>query len=65
MTVANLRAKYIEVGMPVEYAHTLAALENDIGDGSEAHLGDEYFKITGRVALSFRTFADENFARWL
>lgn len=51
--------------MQVEYAHTLAALENDIGDGAEAHLGDEYFKITGRAALSFRTFADENSARWL
>lgn len=51
--------------MPVEYAQTLAALENDIGDGSEAPLGDEFFRITGRAPQSFRTFADENFARWL
>lgn len=45
-------------GVPVDFAHQLAALDIEIRDGAEDRVTDAVQVVTGRPARSFRTFAE-------
>lgn len=64
LTVEALAARFVAAGMSAEYAHALAAVDDEIARGSEQQVTGEVAMLTGRPARTFAAFAAENCACW-
>lgn len=64
LSEALLAHRFIDAGMPQEYAQTLAAMDTAIAKGAEARLTDEVERITGRAPQRFADFARRNRHVW-
>jgi hypothetical protein len=64
LTVEALAARFVAAGMSAEYAHALAAVDDEIARGSERQVTGEVAMLTGRPARTFAAFAAENCACW-
>lgn len=64
VSVAELTARHIRLGLPPDYAATLAGLDGLIAIGAEDRLTDVVPRLTGRAGVGFSQFAAENALRW-
>ncbi|KAL1742140.1 hypothetical protein HDZ31DRAFT_43884 [Schizophyllum fasciatum] len=65
LSQADMEKKFIEMGVPEDYAPILAGMDVAISKGSEERLSDAVERVTGRPPKSFRTFAQEIKGAWL
>lgn len=61
-SVAELTQLHIAGGVPADFAPVLAAMDSDIGAGSEDRVTDVVERVTGRPARSFEQFVAEAFS---
>ncbi|MBN9417130.1 hypothetical protein ABS71_15145 [bacterium SCN 62-11] len=59
LSVDQLAENYRQAGLPREYAHTLAAMDQAIAEGAEDRVSDQVQRITGRAPRSFADFASD------
>jgi uncharacterized protein YbjT (DUF2867 family) len=63
VTVAELARRITDYGIPADFAALLAALDEDIGNGSEDRVTGTVERVTGRPARSFQAFAEREIRR--
>ncbi|WP_298936387.1 ergot alkaloid biosynthesis protein [uncultured Ruegeria sp.] len=64
MTVDELAERHQKLGLPQEYAKTLAAMDGAIAGGSEDRVTDHVFHLTGRAPTSLTEFVRLNLGAW-
>jgi len=58
LSLGELTALYVSIGLSNDYAPTLAAMDAAIAAGSEDRVTNEVAKITGRPARPLRAFLE-------
>jgi len=64
MTVDELAERHQKLGLPEEYAKTLAAMDGAIAGGSENRVTDYVLQLTGRAPTSLTEFVRLNLGAW-
>ncbi len=64
LSTASLAGRYETLGLPADYAATLASMDASIAGGSENRISNNVEKITGKTPNSFAQFAQRNVAVW-
>ncbi|WP_299888097.1 ergot alkaloid biosynthesis protein [uncultured Ruegeria sp.] len=64
MTVDELAERHQKLGLPQEYAKTLAAMDSAIAGGSEDRVTDHVLHLTGRAPTSLTEFVRQNLGAW-
>ncbi len=64
LTVDELAERHQSLGLPEEYARTLAAMDGVIAGGSEDRVTDSVLKLTGSRPTSIDQFVQQNMEAW-
>ncbi|SLN38841.1 NAD(P)H azoreductase [Roseovarius albus] len=64
LTVDELTERHQSLGLPEEYAQTLAAMDGVIAGGSEDRVTDSVLKLTGSRPTSIDQFVQQNMEAW-
>ncbi|WP_170519019.1 ergot alkaloid biosynthesis protein [Ruegeria atlantica] len=64
LTVDELARRHQSLGLPEEYARTLAAMDGVIAGGSEDRVTDSLLKLTGSRPTSIDQFVQQNMDAW-
>lgn len=64
LLMTELTKRYEHQGLPPEYAKTLAAMDVNIANGSEAQITGNVQKITGKRPIDFESFAKNAVDAW-
>jgi ergot alkaloid biosynthesis protein len=64
LTVEELAERHQSLGLPEEYAKTLAAMDGAIAGGSEDRVTDDVLKLTGSLPTSIDQFVQQNLEAW-
>ena len=64
LSMTALAKRYEQQGLPPEYAQTLAAMDVNIANGSEAQITSNVQKITGTRPIDFGSFAKDVVDAW-
>ncbi len=65
LTVDELAARHEGMGLPAEYASTLAAMDGAISNGSEDRVTDNVLALSGNAPTSFADFVQRNLSAWI
>ncbi len=64
LTIDELAERHENMGLPAEYASTLAAMDAAIADGSEDRVTDHVLELSGKKPTSIAEFVKRNLAAW-
>ncbi|MEW2918409.1 ergot alkaloid biosynthesis protein [Ruegeria sp. ANG10] len=64
LTVDELEERHQSLGLPEEYASTLAAMDGEIAGGSEDRVTNNVFKLTCSLPTSIDQFVQQNIEAW-